>query len=126
MAMIAMNRWTRSLLLAAWAAVLAPPAAAHSELEKTVPAAGSATRESPARLSLWFSQRFEPAFSRIRVLNAQGEQVDDGDAHVDRVDAHQFNVSLPKLAPGTYRVQWRVLSADTHVSEGHFTFDVSP
>ncbi len=36
-----------------------------------------------------------------------------------------LRVSLPNLAPGTYRVMWRVLSVDTHVSEGDFTFDVA-
>ena len=41
-------------------------------------------------------------------------------------DAKVLHVSLPKLAPGTYRVKWRVLSVDTHVSEGEFTIDVAP
>jgi len=30
------------------------------------------------------------------------------------------------LAPGTYKVTWRVLSVDAHVTEGDFTFDVAP
>jgi hypothetical protein len=37
-----------------------------------------------------------------------------------------LRVSLPKLVPGTYRVTWRVLSVDTHVTEGDFTFAVVP
>jgi methionine-rich copper-binding protein CopC len=45
---------------------------------------------------------------------------------VDRGDARILRVSLPPLSPGTYRVVWRVLSVDTHVSEGDFTFDVAP
>jgi copper resistance protein C len=114
------------LLLATLAAMIASHAGAHAQLERAVPAAGSAVRESPPRLKLWFSQRLEPAFSKIRVLNSKGKQVDNGDSQVDRADARQLGVSLPKLAPGTYRVRWRVLSVDTHVSEGHFTFDVGP
>jgi methionine-rich copper-binding protein CopC len=35
-------------------------------------------------------------------------------------------VSVPPLVPGHYRVVWRVLSVDTHVSEGDFAFDVAP
>jgi methionine-rich copper-binding protein CopC len=112
------------LLLAALAALIASHAAAHAQLERAVSAAGSAVRESPPRLTLWFSQRLEPAFSKVRVLNSKGKQVDNGDAQVDGADARMLSVSLPKLSPGTYRVRWRVLSVDTHVSEGHFTFDV--
>jgi hypothetical protein len=37
-----------------------------------------------------------------------------------------MQVSLPPLPPGTYRVYWRVLSADTHVTEGDFSFVVAP
>lgn len=121
-----MKRWIRSLLLAAMAATLAPHAAAHARLERTAPAAGSAIHASPARLTLWFSQRFEPAFTTVRVLNAKGEPVATGEAQVDPAEAKQLNVPLPKLGPGTYRVQWRVLSVDTHVSEGHFAFEVRP
>ena len=121
-----MNRWLWRLFLAALAATPAPNAAAHAELVRTVPAAGSAVRESPARLTLRLSQRFEPAFSRVRVLNAQGEPVGSGEVQVDPADPRQLSVSLPRLAPGTYRVQWRVLSVDTHVSEGHLAFDVRP
>lgn len=121
-----MSRWTCRLLLAALAAMIASPAAAHSQLERAVPAAGSSVRESPPRLTLWFSQRIEPAFSKVRVLNSEGKQVDNDDAQVDRADARMLSVSLPKLAPGTYRVRWRVLSVDSHVIEGHFTFNVGP
>jgi methionine-rich copper-binding protein CopC len=31
---------------------------------------------------------------------------------------------LPALAPGRYRVVWRALSIDTHVTHGSFAFDV--
>jgi hypothetical protein len=36
-----------------------------------------------------------------------------------------LQVPLKPLGPGTYRVKWRVLSVDTHVTEGDFTFRVS-
>jgi methionine-rich copper-binding protein CopC len=32
---------------------------------------------------------------------------------------------VPQLAPGRYQVKWRVLSVDTHVSEGDYSFDVA-
>ncbi|HEY8623570.1 MAG TPA: copper resistance CopC family protein, partial [Casimicrobiaceae bacterium] len=80
----------------------------------------------PAQIKLWFTQELEPAFSTVRVLDRSGGRVDMGDARVDRADATLLQVPLPRLAPGTYRVAWRVLSVDTHVIEGDFTFDVVP
>jgi methionine-rich copper-binding protein CopC len=36
-----------------------------------------------------------------------------------------LQVLLKPIEPGTYRVKWRVLSVDTHVTEGDFTFRVA-
>jgi len=35
-----------------------------------------------------------------------------------------MRVGLKPLSPGTYRVRWKVLSVDTHTTEGSFTFNV--
>jgi len=35
-----------------------------------------------------------------------------------------MSVSLRAAGTGTYRVNWRVLSVDTHTTEGNFTFQV--
>ena len=75
---------------------------------------------------MWFTQRLEPAFSGVQVSDANGKRVDKADAHVDPGDATLLVVTLPPLAPGTYRVTWRVLSVDSHVTEGDFTFSVAP
>ena len=49
--------------------------------------------------------------------------VDSGDAHVDVHDASAIEMSLPPLPPGRYHVSWRVVSVDTHVTEGAYAFD---
>ena len=116
-----------SLLLATACALVLPSAAsAHAFLDHAAPAVGSTVHASPAQAKLWFTQELEPAFSTVQVLDRNGKRLDKGDPHVDQADATQLVVSLPQLAPGTYRVTWRVLSVDTHVTEGDFTFDVAP
>ncbi len=60
------------------------------------------------------------------MFDSSGKRVDNGDSRVDSSDDTLLTVSLPQLAPGTYRVVWRVLSVDTHVTEGDFSFDVVP
>ena len=105
---------------------LASVAGAHAFLDHAAPAVGSTVRGPLAQVRVWFTQRLEPAFSTVRVLDRSGKQIDNSDARLDPADATMLLVSLPKLAPGTYTVVWRVLSLDTHVSEGDFTFDVAP
>ena len=121
-----MKRWMRMVPLAVLGLTMASPVAAHTSMERSVPAADSTVVISPPRLTLWFSERLEPAFSKVQVLNSEGKQVDKDDAQVDPDDGKQIGVSLPELAAGAYRVHWRVLSVDSHVNEGDFTFDVRP
>jgi methionine-rich copper-binding protein CopC len=118
----------RAFARAALLAVLAFPAGAlaHAFLDRAVPAVGSKVRTPPSEVRLQFSQPLEPAFSSVRVLDAGGKQVDRMDKRLDPSDASLLKVSVPPLAPGVYRVLWRVLSVDTHVTEGDFTFEVSP
>jgi copper resistance protein C len=122
----------RALLLIAMAcapaliAGLVPEAGAHAFLDHALPAVGSSARASPPQLEIWFTQRLEPAFSKVQVFDSSGKRVDKGDPQVDSSDDTRLKVSLPRLPPGTYRVAWRVLSVDTHVTEGDFTFDVVP
>jgi len=109
------------------AAMTLPGAAlAHAFLDRAVPAVGGKVRGQPAEVRLRFSQPLEAAFSTIRVVDAGGHQVDRKDKQLDPADASVLKVSLPRLAPGVYRVLWRVLSADTHVTEGDYSFEVVP
>lgn len=105
---------------------VATAAGAHAFLERAEPRVGSTVRTPPTQVRLWFSERLEPAFSTVRVVNGAGEQVDKGDAQVESSVPKQLRVSLPPLSPGTYKVIWRVLSVDTHVTEGTFTFRIAP
>lgn len=121
-----MTKWLWTVCVATLASMFAPLSGAHAHLDRALPAAGSVVRESPRELKLWFTQRLEPAFSELRVVDRNGRRVDNGDPKVDANDARVLRVSLPELPPGNYLVKWRVLSVDTHVSEGEFTFDVAP
>jgi methionine-rich copper-binding protein CopC len=51
--------------------------------------------------------------------------VDKRDVHLDRSDRALLHVSLRHLGAGIYKVVWRVVSVDTHVTNGDFAFQVS-
>ena len=100
---------------------------AHAFLDHTDPVVGGAVKQAPAEVRLWYTQGLEPAFSRVQVFDAAGNEVDKKDAHLDPKNNHLMIVSLPAgLGVGTYKVVWRVVSVDTHSTEGSFEFRVEP
>jgi copper resistance protein C len=96
-------------------------ARAHAFLDHAEPRVGNKVAAPPHEVTLWFTQKLEPAFSSVTVTNAAGERVDAGKA---RVNGNQISVSLRPGGTGTYHVTWRVLSVDTHTTDGNFTFQV--
>jgi methionine-rich copper-binding protein CopC len=96
---------------------------AHAFLDHAEPRVGSSVSSPPRQLSLWFTQNLEPAFSGARVVDSAGARVDQG-ARVDGGNRSLLRVSLKPLRPGSYKVYWRVLSVDTHTTEGSFSFSV--
>jgi copper resistance protein C len=113
-------------MLAIPALLLAAPAAhAHAFLDHATPSVGSTVQRAPAMVRLWFTQELEPAFSTIEVVDQAGRRVDDGKASLDARDATILEARLKPLAPGTYKVIWRVVSVDTHATDGDFTFRVA-
>ena len=97
---------------------------AHAFLQRADPGVGSTVQTSPAEVRIRFTENVEPAFSSIHVFDASGTEVDKRDVHLDRSDHALLHVSLPQLSAGTYKVAWRVVSVDTHVTNGNFTFRV--
>jgi hypothetical protein len=108
--------------------LLAAPAAAfaHAHLDHASPAVGNTVASAPKEVVLWFTESLEPAFSTADVRDAQGKPVQAGKARVDKANPAQMRVPLTALKPGTYRVFWRVLSVDTHRTQGDFSFRVGP
>jgi methionine-rich copper-binding protein CopC len=98
----------------------AAAAHAHAYLDRASPRVGSTVRSAPREVTLWFSQKIEPSFSSAQVRDASGARVDQG----GRVDGSVLHVPVKSLPPGTYKVRWRVLSVDTHTTEGNFSFRV--
>jgi methionine-rich copper-binding protein CopC len=108
-------------------AVIAPTqrAIAHAFPDHASPSVGGTVAQSPSEIRIWFTQKLEPSFSGIEVLDAKGIRVDQGDVKVDAQDPTLLRVSLKVLATGTYKVVWHVVSVDTHATQGDFTFTVA-
>ena len=116
---------SRSIFLALWISlVLSGVACAHAFIDHADPAAGGKVQKSPNEVRIWFTEEIESSFSSVQVFDASGKEVDKRDVHLDHSDRALLHVSLPQLGAGTYKVAWRVVSVDTHVTNGTFTFRV--
>src|SRR5215831_19741208 len=116
-----MRRIFRIALVPLLLSLAAGQAQAHAMLERAEPRVGNKVASPPREVTLWFTQKLETAFSTITVTNAKGERVDTGKT---RVSGNQMSIGLRPGGAGTYRVNWHVLSTDTHRTDGSFSFQV--
>ena len=117
----------KTSLLAAILCLSAAQVWAHAKLDHAEPAVDGAVKQSPTEVRLTFSEGVEVSFCRVQVLDAAGQQVDKKDVHGDPKKPRELIVSLPaSLGAGAYKVVWRAVAADTHVSNGEFTFRIEP
>lgn len=96
----------------------------HSGLKRSEPPVESRLKRAPSEVKLYFTERLEAAYSNLRVEGNGGVRVDRQDSHVDRANPLLLRATLQPLTSGTYTVIWRVLSVDSHVTEGRFTFRI--
>ena len=108
---------TSFLLLAVGTAA----AQAHAMLDHASPLVGSTVATAPHEVSLSFSQGIDQASSGVEVSSDAGARVDQGKP---QIGGRTMRVALKPLSPGTYRVHWYAVSADSHKSEGNFVFHV--
>ncbi len=116
-----MRSWWILLLTTFFVIGSSPKLAAHAFLDHANPRVGSSVRVSPREVTLSFTQNLEPAFSTISVTGPTGQKVDDGKA---RISGSTMRISIRPSGSGSYHVNWRVLSVDTHTTEGSFSFRV--
>ena len=97
---------------------------AHAFLDHAEPAVGSTVDTPITEIKIWYTEKLEPAFSQIQVMDHHGKPVTQNRATVDSADPSLLRLVVPALAPGEYKVTWKVMSVDTHVTVGNFSFTV--
>ncbi len=113
---------SRLLLALLLAITVSGPAVAHGDLRASEPREGAVLREPPSTLSLSFS---EPTrVTSLRLLDEAGRE------HALQREARGSAASelraaiAERLPPGSYRVEYRGMSADGHVGGGVLRFRV--
>src|SRR5258707_1321024 len=94
---------------------------AHAYLDHTSPRVGSVVKASPSEVRLWFTQALEARFTAAELRSSAGAVVATGG--VDAANTKEIVIPVRALAPGRYKVNWKVLSVDSHRTEGSFSFE---
>ena len=111
-----------AVIALSFAPSLRPAALPHTGLKRSEPAKNSRLRESPKRISLWFTAKPQLAFTRVSLRGANGEIPLDT---IVADTAYSLHAQVPApLAAGTYTVRWQTASADGHPIRGEFSFTV--
>lgn len=104
---------------------LAGQAFAHAHLASSVPA-DKAAIASPGEIDLTFTEELNLKFSGLTLTGPDKGEVKLGDGMLEDGDKVLMVPVSGKLAPGSYTVDWHVLSTDGHKTNGTFTFTVNP
>ena len=97
-----------------------PPAAAHSELRQSLPAAGAVLMRAPEKIELHFNERVQ--LTALRLYRVGGEEIPLPRRSIRAASTEV--IPLPLLAPGAYRAEWRIISADGHPAGGVIPFRI--
>ena len=108
------------------AAILAPPypAFAHARLIKAAPAAGAHVPTGLKQIRLVFNEAVEPSLSTLELDDASGAAVAAAKAG-EACAEETCSLAVPALVPGDYKVKYHVLSADGHVVDGDYAFNIA-
>ena len=97
----------------------------HAFVLDSTPAQGQSISSSPQEVIVSFSEPVDVRFSHVKVLDSDGKEVDNADAHYVQNDETKLAVSVPLLKDGTYTVSTNVLSQiDGHITDNAFIFAV--
>jgi copper transport protein len=116
-----------AILVAALLLALVTPAnaVAHAQLEGTFPLRGAVVKHEPPAVIFRFDEPVEGNFGAVRVYDANGSRVDEGDAFHPGGEGPRLGVHLkPGLPDGSYTATYRVISADGHIVSSGFVFSI--
>jgi len=95
----------------------------HAFVTSSSPFASQSLSTSPTKVDVFFSEPVDLKYSKLKVIDQNGKQVDNKDIHHLKGDQSSLSVSLLQLNDGVYTVSTMVLSqTDGHVTDNAFVF----
>ncbi|USG63940.1 copper resistance protein CopC [Brevibacillus ruminantium] len=117
-----MKRWLILFCLCLVAASSLPSfASAHAYVDRASPQQEAELQESPKEIRLTFTEEINGKVSSLVLKTEAGKSI-PGTLRAE--DNRTLVLPVESLQKGIYRVEWQVLSVDTHVTEGSYRFAV--
>jgi copper resistance protein C len=112
------------MLAAAAVLGLASQASAHAHLTVADPAENSVVA-APKQLTLTFSEKLQPKFSGLTLTMPQmNNMATPAKVAVGKDGLTLVATPAQPLIAGVYKLSWHAVTADTHRTEGAYTFTV--
>ena len=102
------------------------PALAHAHLQAASPADQAKVKTAPEAITLTFSEALSLALSGAAVTAEGNAPITTGPAKLGPEGKSLIIPLTTPLSPGTYKVDWHVLSVDGHKTKGVLHFTVAP
>lgn len=120
--MLKYRKWLL-LLIFMFSFFIPKEAFAHAYVVSSNPVANEELDQQPPAVSITFSEGIESGFHAIKVFNAKGDRVDQGDTVIkeQKIMEAALKKNLPK---GIYTIQWNAVSADGHSVSGMIPFSI--
>ena len=115
---------SKHLALSVLALAFSPLAFAHATLLASSPSKGQTLDAPPIELHLTFNEHVEARYCRIKLVSADGRNVDADRPHADKADPNAIVASVPVLRAGTWRARWTAVGGDGHKTHGDFSFTI--
>jgi len=103
-----------------------PNSYAHAVIEKSEPARAQSLSSPPTKVDVYLNDAIDIRYSQIKVLDSDGNEIQENDQHYINNDQRTLSVSLPPgLKDGVYTVSTKMLDqTDGHVTENAFVFAI--
>ena len=97
----------------------------HAFVTSSNPSSSQSVASSPPEVDVFFSEPVDVKYSKLKILDETGKQVETAGLHHLKGDESALSVTLPHLKDGVYTVSTTVLSqTDGHVTDNAFVFAV--
>lgn len=114
----------RRVLCALALLAVSPLALAHAHLSSSSPADGAVLEQAPTTLIASFTEGVETALSSLTLTDDNGHSTSLDKLSASAEGNNTYQVALPRLAAGHYRIDLHVTSVDTHRVEEQLQFTV--
>ncbi|MBM3263946.1 MAG: copper resistance protein CopC [candidate division Zixibacteria bacterium] len=96
---------------------------AQTILRNGVPGSNDVLDKTPKRVTLFFTEKIDPAQSSLQVFASDSTRVDDGKPFCSE-NHKNMGILLRETGPGQYTVRWAIVAEQSGKQTGTYSFQI--